>query len=215
MRKGSVYVILILILLTTANSLSAENVIMVTDYNKGFSDWKVKEFKGKAVYEVKKLPEREIVLKSNKTSFSLAKELVFNLSEYPYLNFSWKVSVLPENGDVRNEKTDDQAAQIYVILPSFPEMINFKAIGYIWDSKAPEGIYQSKKSSNIKYVVLKTGKADAGRWHSEKVNVYQDFKRLWNIDVKKRKVVVSLSIDSDDTKSSSKSAFGEIFFSQK
>lgn len=215
MRMCSVYVILIFILLTTANSLNAENVIMVTDYNEGFSGWKVKEFKGKAVYEVRKLPENEIVLKSNKTSFSLAKELVFNLSEYPYLNFSWKASVLPENGDVRDEKTDDQAAQIYVILPSFPEMINFKAIGYIWDSKAPKGIYQSKKSSNIKYVVLRTGKADVGRWYSEKVNVYQDFKRLWNINVSKRKVVVSISIDSDDTQSSSESAFGEIFFSQK
>lgn len=206
---------IILILLITVNNLNAENVIMVTDYNKNFSDWKVKEFKGKAVYEVKTVPEKEIVLKSNKTSFSLAKEMVFDLSEYPFLNFTWKVYALPENGDVRNKKTDDQAAQIYVILPSFPEMINFKAIGYIWDSNAPQGVYQSKKSSNIKYVVLRSGKADTGRWHSEKINVYQDFKRLWNMEVAKRKVVVSISIDSDDTQSSSESAFGEIFFSQK
>jgi len=214
MRPNLICLITALILVCVV-SAKADNVILVTNYEKGFSDWKVKEFKGKANYEVRKTPQKEILLKSNKTSFSLAKELYFKLSEYPFLNFSWSVLKMPEKGDVRNKKTDDQAAQLYVIIPSFPEMINFKAIGYIWDSNAPQGVYDSKKSSNIKYVVLKSGKTELGKWHTEKVNVYQDFKRLWKMEIDKKKIVVSLSIDSDDTQSEAESAFGEIFFSQK
>ncbi len=211
MKKNCFFIFIFFVLTCSAYG----ETIKVTDYEKGFSDWKVKEFKGKATFTVKGDTKKQLYLTSNQSSFSLAKELNFDLSAYPFLNFEWKVLNIPEKGDVRNKNTDDQAAQIYVIIPSFPEMINFKAIGYIWDSNAPQGVYESKKSSNIRYRVLKTGKSGAGECHYEKVNVYEDFKKLWNMDIKKRKIVVSICIDSDDTKSSAQSAFGDIFFSQK
>lgn len=208
--------ILGLILIIPASILASEQeYIKVTDFTNNFSDWKLKEFKGKASYNIKKDEKNHIILTSNQTSFSLAKELRFDLHRYPFLNFEWYVTKLPEDGDVRNKKSDDQAAQLYVIIPSFPEMINFKAIGYIWDSNAPVGTYQSQKTSNIKYIVLKSGKSDLKKWIPEKVNVYEDFKRLWDMNIKEKKIVVSISIDSDDTKSSAQSAFGEIYFSQK
>lgn len=197
------------------NAVNAEMVIRVTDFEKGMSEWKVKEFKGKAVYTIKSESKKSLVLNSSSSSFSLARELRFDLSVYPFLNFEWKVMAIPEKGDVRNKKTDDQAGQIYVIIPAFPEMINYKAIGYIWDSNAPVGVYDSKKTSNIKYVVLKSGKNGVGEWFAEKVNVYEDFKRLWKMDIRNKKIVVSVSIDSDDTESTAQSAFGEIYFSQK
>lgn len=203
------------ILIISASVLAEQGRISVTDYSNNIAEWKLKEFKGKANFNIKKEEKNHIILISNQTSFSLAKELRFNLSMYPFLNFEWYVEKLPEAGDVRNKKSDDQAAQLYVIIPSFPEMINFKAIGYIWDSNAPLGTYQSQKTSNTKYIVLKSGKSDLKKWISEKVNVYEDFKKLWGMDIKEKKIVVSISIDSDDTKSSAQSSFGEIYFSQK
>lgn len=210
-----IVLILVALLFFLPNLLKAEMVIKVTDFERGFSDWKVKEFKGKAQFKVTTASKKSLLLESNGTSFSLAKELRFDLSKYPFLNFDWQVITLPERGDVREKDLDDQAAQIYVIIPSFPEMVNFKAIGYIWDSNAPAGYYDSKKSRNIKYVVLKSGPSGRGEWFHEKVNVHEDFKRLWQIDIQGRKIVVSISIDSDDTKSSAKSAFGEIYFSER
>lgn len=210
-----VFLFLVAMLFFLPNLLKAEMVIKVTDFEKGFSDWKVKEFKGKANFSVVTHPKKSIILESKNSSFSLAKELKFDLSKYPFLNFDWQVITLPERGDVRDKDLDDQAAQIYVIIPSFPEMVNFKAIGYIWDSNAPPGYYDSKKNRNIKYVVLKSGPKGLGEWFHEKVNVHEDFKRLWQMDIQGRKIVVSISIDSDDTKSSAKSAFGEIYFSER
>lgn len=215
MKKNISFYFTLVIFFLFCTFLYAENIIKVTDYDKGFLDWKVKAFSKKATFTVEKKEKKSIHLESKENSYSVAKELYFNLAQYPYLNFEWKVTLLPEKGDLRNKNTDDQAAQIYVIIPSFPEMVNFKAIGYVWDSNAPTGVYQSKKSSNIKYVVLKSGKGGIGKWYTEKVNVYEDFKKLWNMDVKNKKVVVSIGIDSDDTKSAAESYFGEIYFSQR
>jgi hypothetical protein len=124
------------------------------------------------------------------------------------------VEKLPQGGDLRAKATDDQAAGVYVTLPSFPEFINFKSIGYVWDTSAPPGNYRSKGVGNIRYVVLRSGtQGGLGQWHSEKCNYVEDFKKLWGIDARKRKVVISLVADSDNTRSQSVSSFGEVFFS--
>ncbi|MCX7991739.1 MAG: DUF3047 domain-containing protein [Proteobacteria bacterium] len=177
-------------------------------------EWKIKEFKGKANYKLVDSPKKLIKLVSEESSFNLVRDFILDISEYRFLNFEWMVEVLPEGGDARFKNKDDQPAQLYVIAPSFPEMINYKAIGYIWDSKCPPGDYQSPKISNIKYVVLKSGGNDINKLIKEKVNVYEDFKRLWGIELKKRKIVIALGIDSDDTKSKAVSYFGDIYFSK-
>lgn len=195
--------------------ISWGEVFPITNPSMDFSSWKVKEFKGKASYKVEEHSKRLIRLYSEGTSFSLSKDFVLDISEYPYINFEWMVQELPKDSDVRFKDKDDQAAQIYVTVPSFPEMVNFKSIGYVWDSTAPLGEYQSKKVSNIKYVVLRSGSKDLAKLLVEKRNVYEDFKRLWGINLKKRKVVITIAIDSDDTKSKAISYFGDIYFSKE
>lgn len=196
--------------------ITASDKIYVTNFDEGFKNWKIREFKGHAQYQVKLTPKKMITLLSNNNSYGLAKELKLDLQKTPYLNFEWMVEKIPPNADVRYKELDDQAAQIYIIIPSFPESINYKAIGYVWDSNAPPGIYQSKKFKNIKYVVLKTGTEGINKWYTEKVNVYEDFKKLWNLTLSsQQKIVLSINIDSDDTKSSAKSSFGNIYFTSE
>src|SRR4029453_423538 len=62
-----------------------------------------------------------------------------NLKETPILEWSWKAITLPKNGDCRKKATDDQAAQLYIVWPRFPEAVRSQIIGYIWDSTAPAG----------------------------------------------------------------------------
>lgn len=206
--------ILILILLALP-SICFSQVINITDPNMDFSKWKVKEFKGKADFKIVEQSKKMLKLTSQSSSFSLIKELHMDISEYPFINFEWKVETLPHQADVRFKDKDDQAAQIYVIAPSFPETINYKAIGYIWDTSAPPGEYKSPKFSNIKYIVLRNGASELNKIIKEKRNVYEDFKRLWGMELKKRKIVIALSIDSDDTRSTAISYFGDIYFSKE
>jgi hypothetical protein len=192
----------------------SQEIFPIDGFGNHFADWKVKIFRGLADYQVHTEPRPRITLSTEKSNFMLIRELKdFDLSRFPILVFEWMVEKHPRAGDLRKKETDDLAAGVYVTLPSFPERVNFKTIGYVWDSQAPVGIYPSHWSKNIKYVVLRSGTDGLGRWHLESRNVPEDLKNLWGITVsQRRKVVVCLAANSDNTRSASQASLGSMYF---
>ncbi|MBE7415189.1 MAG: DUF3047 domain-containing protein [Deltaproteobacteria bacterium] len=176
--------------------------------------WQLKEWKGKADFKVVKEDFGPAIhLKSERTSSALYKDVEFELKDYPYLSWRWKVASLPQGADVREKSKDDQAAQVYVIFPKWPAVVNSKVVGYIWDTSAPAGSsVRSTKTGNTRYMVLRSGPDGLGAWHSETRNVYEDYKKLFN-EEPPRIGKVSVMIDSDDTRSSAESFIGDIRFS--
>ena len=137
-----------------------------------------------------------------------------NLKETPILEWSWKVVTLPKGGDSRQKATDDQAAQIYVVWPRFPEAVRSRIIGYVWDSTAPVGtIVKSQKTSTVTYVVVRSGPADLNRWITERRNVAEDFKTIYG-EAAENPAAVSVGIDSNDTNSTAESFIGPILFTK-
>jgi Protein of unknown function (DUF3047) len=135
-----------------------------------------------------------------------------NLKETPILEWRWKAIALPKNGDCRKKATDDQAAQLYVVWPRFPEAVRSQILGYIWDSTAPAGsIVKSEKTSTVTYVVLRSGAADLGKWITERRNVLEDYQKIYGAQPD-NPGYISIAIDSDDTVSSAESVFGSILF---
>ncbi len=177
--------------------------------------WQLKEWSGKARYEVIETEAGGTLhLSSSATSTALYKEARFNIRDLPTLNWKWKATKLPAGGDVRKKSADDQAAQVYVIFPRWPEAVNSRLVGYIWDTTAPVGsIVTSTKTSNVRYIVVRSGEADLGRWLSEQRNVYADYKKLFNEEPPEAGRV-SVMIDSDNTKSAAESFVAEIYFSK-
>jgi hypothetical protein len=135
-----------------------------------------------------------------------------NLRETPILEWSWKVTSLPQGADSRRKETDDQAAQLYVVWPRFPEAVRSRIIGYVWDSTAPAGLtVKSQKTGTVTYVILRSGAADLGKWVTERRNVREDFERIYG-DEPDSPSVISIGIDSDDVKGSAESFLGAILF---
>jgi Protein of unknown function (DUF3047) len=135
-----------------------------------------------------------------------------NLNETPILEWSWKAITLPKNGDCRKKATDDQAAQLYIVWPRFPQAVRSQIIGYIWDSTAPAGsIVKSEKTSTVTYVVMRSGAAELGKWITERRNVVEDYKKIYGAQPD-NPGYISIAIDSDDTVSSAESVFGSIRF---
>ena len=133
-----------------------------------------------------------------------------NLKETPILEWSWKAVALPKNGDCRKRSADDQAAQLYVVWPRFPEAVRSQIIGYIWDTTAPAGsIVKSEKTSTVTYVVMRSGPADLGKWITERRNVVEDYKKIYGAEPDSPGYI-SIAIDSDDTTSFAESVFGSI-----
>ena len=153
-------------------------------------------------------------LKSDGDSSNISRKIEgkVKLKETPTLEWSWKVVTLPRGGDSRKKETDDQAAQVYVTWPRFPEAVRSRIIGYVWDSTAPAGlVIKSQKTGTVTYVIMRSGSADAGKWLTERRNVREDFKQIYGEEPEDPSVL-SVGIDSDDTKSTAESYMGPLVF---
>ncbi|HBH04113.1 MAG TPA: hypothetical protein DDZ42_19760 [Candidatus Rokubacteria bacterium] len=157
---------------------------------------------------------RVLHLRSQGEGSTISKDIKgkVDLKQTPILEWSWKVVVLPKGGDSRRKATDDQAAQVYVAWPRFPEAVRSRIIGYVWDTTAPVGLVApSEKTGTVTYIIVRSGTADLGRWVTERRNVVEDFRRIYG-EAPEAPGAVSIAIDSNDTTSSAESFMGSIVF---
>ncbi len=142
------------------------------------------------------------------TSFSLQREVNVDVKQYPVLTWKWKVTKLPAGGDFRKSKTDDQAAQLFVAFS------NTKAIVYIWDTTAPQGIVETTSPvpfMKVVVIVVRSGAMDTGKWVSESRNVFEDYKKAFGLNPSPVHGI-RLQINSQHTGSSAESYFADIAF---
>ena len=153
-------------------------------------------------------------LRSRDEGSTISKEVKgqVNLKDTPILEWQWKMVALPKNGNSCVKATDDQAGQVFVMWPRFPEQVRSQIIGYVWDTTQPVGTTcKSEKTGMVTYIVVRSGSADLGKWMTERRNVRDDYRRIYGSDPD-NPGVVSLSIDSNDTHSTSEAFVGPIVF---
>jgi hypothetical protein len=217
MRISRVLTFILPLLCAAAAVPAAEDSLVIADFSawmaKGIPPgWELKVKSGKAEFEVKRdggIPA--LHLKSANSSYSLQGEVKVDVKQYPVLSWKWKATQLPQGGDFRKSKTDDQAAQLFVAFTKT------KAIVYIWDSTAPQGLMESTSPvpfMTVKVVVVRSGPAELGKWITETRNVYEDYKKLYGNEPP----VVSglrLQINSQHTGTSAESWFADVAFKKQ
>jgi hypothetical protein len=181
------------------------------------AEWKAQNW-GSPKYENLKIVEDEgrkaLHMKSQDDGSTINREIkgTVHLKDTPILEWRWKAIVLPKGGNSCKKATDDQAGQIFVGWPRFPEAVRSRIIGYVWDTTQPVGtICKSEKTGTVTYVVVRSGPGDLNKWHTERRNVVEDFKKIYG-EAPDDPSVLSLSIDSNDTNTSSEAMIGSILF---
>lgn len=170
-------------------------------------DFKVEESDGRAALHMKSANEGSTISREIKGRV--------NLKETPSLEWTWKAVVLPKNGNACKKATDDQAAQLFVVWPRFPEAVRSRIIGYVWDTTQPVGtVCKSEKTGTVTYIVVRSGSADLGKWMTERRNVVEDFTKVYG-EAPENPGGMSISIDSNDTNSVSESFMAAIAFRRK
>ena len=171
--------------------------------------WRVKVNRGTPDISIADGPAGPAIrLKSRRASFALEREVDIDLTQFPVLAWSWKVTELPPGGDFRRSRTDDQAAQVLVAFS------DRRILTYIWDSTAPKDSIESASMIpllRIYAVVCRSGPAELNQWLSETRNVAQDYAAAYGgrpVRVKG----VRLQINSQHTGTSAESYFGEVAF---
>jgi hypothetical protein len=211
--------LLMLPILGTASGVrAADDSIVIADFStwivpKGMPPgWELKVKSGKAAFDVMRDGDIPALrLKSVDSSFSLQGEVNVDVKRYPILSWKWKVTQLPKGGDFRKSRTDDQAAQLFVAFTKA------KAIVYIWDTTAPQGLMESTSPvpfMTVKVVVVRSGPAELGKWIAETRNVYEDFKKFYGDEPPVVKGM-RFQINSQHTRTSAESWFADVVFQKR
>jgi len=213
--------LLLLTFYSQAEPLAISSAIIVENFSTTIikngipSGWEAKENKGKVNCTIEKDETGNSILhiKSKGTSVGIYKPLEIDVKKYPYFSWKWKITKIPPKGNVSEKNTDDQAGNIYIVFPGgFPELVRSKIVSYLWDSNAPQGLKTtSPKRGNTKNIVVESGRKKLGEWLTEKRNVYEDYKRLFNEEPPKT-VKISIWIDSDDTESEAEAYYDDLMF---
>jgi len=189
------------------------------------ADWELKKHKGTPVVRLEKAGDKFCLhmISDSESSFGIRKEFKINVEEYPFLNWRWKAVKLPVGGDVRKTDTDDQAIQLYVAFTAigWPKKLNTPVVGYIWDNEAPRELMIASSQplcGKIRYVVVRNKEDKPGEWYTEKRNLYEDYKKLFE-DIEEDKLPVTttgiqLSINSQHTGSEGESYICDVYFSK-
>jgi hypothetical protein len=181
------------------------------------SGWTGDAFGGRADYDItidQDAGRRVLNLKSQNEHSTISKDLTgkVNLREIPVLEWSWKTAILPIGGDLRRKETTDIAAALYVVWPRFPALLRSRIIGYVWDTTTPVAtIAKSQKTGTVTFVVMRSGPADLGRWLLERRNVAEDYAKIFG-EAPENPGAISISIDSNDTRSIAEFSMGQIAF---
>ena len=170
-----------------------------------------------------------VVLKaeSKSSSSGLIKNIRINPKEYPVVSWRWKATNVFEKGD-------DYPARKYITFEydpaklSFFERIKFKvakvlyreyppvgAINYIWESKASEGtMVPNSYTDRAIMIVVESGETTLNTWVQEERNILEDYKKAFGENPPFISGVAIMT-DTDNTKESAITYYGDIIFKRR
>jgi hypothetical protein len=91
----------------------------------------------------------------------------------------------------------------------------FATLMYVWDpNAATERVVAYPRTSRVQYLVVESGTAAVGRWHSYRRNVVEDYRRVFGGEPGRIRHV-GLLADSDDLKLRTDSWFANLAFSAR
>jgi Protein of unknown function (DUF3047)/Prokaryotic membrane lipoprotein lipid attachment site len=221
MRKPT-FALAAALVLTACAALAQSTTLLVEDWSKepvgktGIpSGWQAQTW-GSPKYDFKIEADgngRVLHMKSENEGSTISRQIKLDIKQYPLLQWRWKAVTLPKGADSRKKATDDQACQVYITFPRFPQAVRSRNIGYVWDTSAPAGlIVPSEKNATVVYVIVRSGPGEAGKWIAETRNVYEDYKKIYGEEPGEEVGAVSVATDSNDTQSSAECFVGEILF---
>ena len=212
MRRLLMVLLGILVLQIGANSQNTGRVIerFSADSQQGDTiiGWEEKSFVGNTRYTIVKDTDNFVLhAQADKAASGLYKEIEYDLHEYPYLSWRWKVTKLPEKSDVYDKVTDDYGARVYIIFPRFLKW-KTKTINYIWAKNLPKGESHPNAwlPDNAIMIAAQSGTENLGQWITEKHNVHEDYQKLFH-EAPPRAGAIAVMSDSDNT-----SGFAEAYY---
>ncbi len=143
----------------------------------------------------------------------------FNVYEYPFVEWRWKVENVYKKGNAKTKKGDDYPLRVYIVFKYDPKKAGFRqklkykaaktlygeypphsSLNYIWANKEYEkGILTNTYVDEAKMILLQEGDSNVNTWQVEHVNIPNDYRRAFGKDPPEIASIVIMN-DSDNTK---------------
>jgi hypothetical protein len=183
-------------------SSAAGQAVFREDFERGLREhWKKVEFEGETQYLIEK-DGTNSVLRGTAQSAATGLAVKFDGIEPKgsTLSWRWKIDKIPPGGSDDKKATFDHTARLFVAFKTLlgpPRTIN-----YVWGNVVPPGrTFHHPSSGRSRFVVLNSGNAGAGEWHSFRRNIAADWKLLFGNDHPPEIVGLGFMTDSDGTES--------------
>jgi hypothetical protein len=131
-----------------------------------------------------------------------------DVKQTPWLVWEWSALALPDGGDVRDPRRNDQAGRVMVAFGRTRMLL------YVWDTTAPVGTEVGPDPLDLfqrVLVVVRSGSQGIGQWHREQRDVAADYRRFWDDEPHSVKWI-GLESHSNDTGTKSDVLFGALGF---
>ncbi len=184
---------------------------------KSLSSWQEKQFAGKTHYSFYDDEQKGWVIqaRSDGSASGLLRQVVVDIRETPYLNWSWRVEQVPDVKDEKTEEGDDYPARVYVIFKGGFWFWKTEALNYVWNSSYPRGeSWSSAFTKNAQMMALQSKSSPHGVWVAEKRNVQKDILACFGLEPE---IIEGIAImtDTDNSGSRAVAYYGDIFFSSE
>jgi DUF3047 family protein len=179
--------------------------------------WDLKEFAGKPDVELVRADGRlALRLRSASSSFALYRDVIVDPGVQPRLAWTWKVTQLPIDGDVRDPERNDQAVGLYVIFPRWPApLTRSEVLGYVWDSRAPVGtVITLRGTSNVRLLVVESGRQGLKEWRTYERDLARDYATVFGA-VPGRVGKLAIMTDADDTRGVGEVYVADVLFRRR
>jgi DUF3047 family protein len=162
--------------------------------------WRARTDDGKEVYSVQAEDGiRFLRAVARRVGVQAGKTFEWDLAAYPVLVWRWRPREFPIGADERKSSTNDSALAVYAVFPHTP--ITLKSVKYIWSERVPAETHLTSSHGFTQVRVLRSGPPNPQRWIEERVNVMDDYRRLFRESDPPRPYGIGVLTDSDDTKS--------------
>ena len=136
------------------------------------------------------------------------------------VEFAWRASALPPQGDVSQAETEDAAARVLFAFNGDEQRLTprnrmlfdlaraltgesppFATLMYVWDARAPVGaVIVNPRSDRVRKIVVESGAAGLGQWRHYRRNLVDDYRLAFG-DAPGALQAVALMTDGDNTSS--------------
>lgn len=216
LKRFLVCITLIVDIVFTLSYAQADQIKIAQFSQQDLNGWDRETFEGRTDYTfVNESGHFVLKAESRSSASGLYRKVSIDLTQTPFLNWSWKTRQVLESVDERTRQGDDYPVRVYVVFSGGLFFWRTRAINYVWSNRQPVGSHWPNPfTSNAQIMAIRSGDSNTDKWLSERRNVLEDYRKIFG-EEPGQVDAVAIMTDTDNSGLSATSWYGDIWFSTK